>query len=141
MTCQVYWYHDVTHPHSTLPDVVEIGAGQGPYVVGDKEVPEGVERGEYPEWEEGAIHDDLDKKGEWDGDEDGHEEALKYFLNHFEIDNNSKVNFTLDSGDNMIDPKDNKLDIGDKPNNDENKHIDIPLKPKVQQYFSVVERS
>ena len=41
----------------------------------------------------------------------------------------------------MIDPKDDKLDIGDKPNNDENKHIDIPLKPKIQQYFSVVERS
>lgn len=41
----------------------------------------------------------------------------------------------------MVEPKDDKLQIGDEPNNDKHKHVDVPSESEIQQDLRMVQRN
>ena len=137
---QIYWYEDVANTHPSLSNVLEVGAAENANIISYEVIPEGEESGRHGHAEEGAVHDNLNKKGEGNGYEDGHEDPFEDLFDHAQVENHSEVDFVFDGGDDVIDPEDNELQIRYNTDYDEDQHIYVPLEPEIQKNFSVVQR-
>jgi hypothetical protein len=131
---------DVDKAHPSLPNHGQLGVFEVPDVVVDEVVPGRPKVGGEGDSEESAVHDEFNCEGEEDGNEDCEEDSLDDFLDHGHEDAETEVNLVLEGGEDVVEPEDDELQVGNDADHDEDNHIDVPFEAEVQQNLRVIQR-